>query len=680
MGHVRNRAYQAEWLKCRRPSPQFPSPHSFGDDVGVNAEATPVESEQIAAAMVAPADGVDGLDAAVADKRPLAWRRGVLAFGITALAVCALVAAFAIGYDAMHATKVLPGVDVAGVPVGGLDRAAAETQVRAALPNASAGHLQVRVGDAVETIFYSDIGRDYDMNAMLGEAFAIGRGGFIVEELRTLTHGASVPVSLTWDNAALMKEIDAIATRSESKPVDASITRDGARYVYTSAIDGRSVDRSSAYRAAILAVSDPTLQNAMISMDETSIPAVIGTAKAKAAVDTVESAVKNSLTFTAGGESSTIPADVLRGWVRLTWTSSQADWKVSIDQAPIAQYVSELAAKVDVAAVNASYTFKARAATVVPASDGQQIDQHSAVAAIMSEFQARSGGAAAGTVNLSLASVSPKFTTGDAAALVSRVDRLGRWTTHFTVSSFNGDGQNIQTPAKRINGTVVEPGAEFDFIDTAGPFTRRNGYSDGAAIENGHTKPDGVVGGGLCSASTTLFNAALRAGFQIDERHNHSFYISRYPVGLDATIWENGATRKSMRFTNDSPYPILIRGMYSRGRVTFEIWGVPDGRTVDFSKPRIEHQKVAENYVEYTDDLEPGVAEHVEFRADGFDSWVTRTVRNAQGAVIHEETFYSDYIKVNGVYKVGRYPGDPKAGTRIPANEYQAHPTPPPPA
>jgi vancomycin resistance protein YoaR len=650
--------------------------------VSVNAEATPVESDQIAAALAGSVEGVEGFDGAVTEQRgaPM-WRRAVPAFAITAVVLVALVVAFAIGYDAIHASKVLPGVDVAGVQVGGLDRAAAEAQVRAALPSLSAGQLQVRVGDAVESISYSDIGRDYDMDAMLAQAFAIGRGGDIVEELRTLAHGASVPVSVTWDNAALINNINSIAARSEATPVNASVNRGGAHYVYTEAVEGSSVDRASAYRAAILAVGDPSLQNTTISMEQIAIPAAISTAQAKAAVDTVEGAVTGSLAFAAGSESLTIPSDVLRGWVRLTSTPGQADWKLSIDRAPIAQYVDDVAAKVDVAAVNASYTFEAGEATVVPSANGLQVDQDAATAAIVSELEARSGGAAPRTVNLSLATAAPEFTTVDAAALVSRIDRLGRWTTHFTVSSFNGDGVNIKTPAKLIDGTVVEPGAQFDFIDVAGPFTRRNGYSDGAAIENGHTRPDGVVGGGLCSASTTLFNAALRAGFQIDERHNHSFYISRYPVGLDATIWENGATRKSMRFTNDSPYPILIRGSYSRGRVTFEIWGVPDGRTVEFSTPRVEHEKEAENFVEYTDDLEPGVIEHVEYKATGFDSWVTRTVRDAQGVMIHEETYFSDYIKVDGVYKVGRFPGDPKDGIRIPADEYvpSGTPVPPPP-
>ena len=40
----------------------------------------------------------------------------------------------------------------------------------------------------------------------------------------------------------------------------------------------------------------------------------------------------------------------------------------------------------------------------------------------------------------------------------------------------------------------------------------------------------------MCSSSTTLFNAALRAGLQMGARSNHKYYINRYPLGLDATV------------------------------------------------------------------------------------------------------------------------------------------------
>jgi vancomycin resistance protein YoaR len=628
----------------------------------VNVEATPSETDQLVGETLTRSAG-SGRD----------WRRAALTFALTTGAIVFFLGAFAAGYDGIHAGKVLPGVHVGPAQVGGLDPQRAEAAIRVALPDPSIGQLTVTLGDNVATISYSQIERDYDMRTMLGLALGVGRQG-VIDELRTLANGAIVEPSITWNNDALMAQIQSIADAAEASAVDATVLRDGAHYAATPSAEGRTFDREAAYRAAVAEVSDPSRQSGSVSQAGTSIAPTVSTTQAQAAVDQAENAAQSSLIIAADGRTLTIPADVLRGWVRLVPGANAGEWSLAIESAPIAQYLDDLKLQVDVPATNASYTFKGPGRTaVVPAADGQEIEPEAAVATIIDALQARAAGAAPATVNLAASSVAPEFSTTDAAAIADQIRRLGSWTTHFTVSAFNGGGQNIARPARLINGTVVVPGATFDFIDVAGPFTKRNGYTDGAAIIHGQIKPDGVLGGGLCSASTTLFNAALRAGFQIDERHNHGFYISRYPVGLDATIWENGRTRKSMQFTNDTGYPLLIRGSYSRGRVTFQIYGVDDHRTVAFSKPKVEKVKEAANFVVYTNELGPGKSNHAEFRTDGFDSTVTRTVRDSNGVVIHQDTFFSDYVKVDGIYEVGRYPGDPRAGTRIPASEFVPH-------
>ena len=62
--------------------------------------------------------------------------------------------------------------------------------------------------------------------------------------------------------------------------------------------------------------------------------------------------------------------------------------------------------------------------------------------------------------------------------------------------------------------------------------------------------------------------------------------------------------------------------------------------------------------------------QRTEFNVDGFWSWVTRTVRDSAGNILHEDVFHSRYQTINGVTQVGRYPGDPPAGTKIPAANY----------
>ena len=242
--------------------------------------------------------------------------------------------------------------------------------------------------------------------------------------------------------------------------------------------------------------------------------------------------------------------------------------------------------------------------------------------------------------------------------------------TRFQPGPANGDGANIRVPAKRINGTIVKPGEEFNFIRAVLPITEPP-YQIGGLLRNGQIIEDGALGGGMCSASTTLFNAAMRAGLRITERHAHALYISRYPVGLDATIYGSPTRGQNTRFVNDTGHPILIKAWGKRRKVIFEIWGVRDGRTVDLSKPRVENLRKAKDWIEYTDELAPGERKRVQERYHAFTSWVTRTVHDARGRLIHEDTFHSKYRLLDGVIQVGRYPGDPPAGTRIPKDEYK---------
>ena len=248
---------------------------------------------------------------------------------------------------------------------------------------------------------------------------------------------------------------------------------------------------------------------------------------------------------------------------------------------------------------------------------------------------------------------------------------LGTWTTHFIPSNLNGFGTNIKVPAQRINGTVVPAGGRFDFIMAAGPFTSPP-YKMGGALHNGRIR-DNILGGGMCSTVTTIFNAAVRAGLTIVERHPHSLYISRYPVGLDATVWGTPRHGQDMVFINDTGNPILIKATAVHRKVTFEIWGVNDGRTVEFSDPAITNRISAQLYFEYTDDLAPGVRKSVNDPYDAFEAAVTRTVRDSQGDVIHTDPFHSKYKLLNGLTMVGRYPGDPPAGTRVLAQDYKHH-------
>ena len=115
-------------------------------------------------------------------------------------------------------------------------------------------------------------------------------------------------------------------------------------------------------------------------------------------------------------------------------------------------------------------------------------------------------------------------------------------------------------PASR--GRLTRNTSTWDGSKAVGSVTREKGYGNGGAIINGHTEPQGALAGGICSCSTTLFNAALRAGFEMHARKNHFYYIDRYPLGLDATVFiSSSGDKQTMSWRNGTPA--------SRRRVTW---------------------------------------------------------------------------------------------------------------
>jgi vancomycin resistance protein YoaR len=242
------------------------------------------------------------------------------------------------------------------------------------------------------------------------------------------------------------------------------------------------------------------------------------------------------------------------------------------------------------------------------------------------------------------------LTTEEATRKAPFVVRLGSWTTYYQVSAHNGFAANITIPARKLDGVVVRPGATFDFWKALGEVSFRTGYRLGGAIVGGHTVEGRALAGGICAASTTLFNAAARGGLDIVTRSPHWYYITRYPLGLDATVSDS----QTMRFRNDTRHPILIKAYASPGTVRFEIWSVPNGRTVTLSRPSVRNVVRGYDTVKETSALAPGVRERIEWPVDGKDVTVTRTVRDADGRVLHRDVFVSHYHRMVGITLVGR--------------------------
>ena len=213
-------------------------------------------------------------------------------FAVTLVAILTFGAAFAVGYARVNEGRILPGVDVNGVSLAGLDRASAEAKLRQSLPDLARGQLVIDIGTSSQSVPYSAFDRAYDMAFMLDQALGVGRASNFVEQLqeqlRVLLAGTSVSPVAAWDNDALAQKVAQIAMAAQSDPVNASLTRVDGRYVVNPSNPGQSVDVEGALTSALAAVDNTSPADAHISLATSVVPPVIDTATAQAAADTAE--------------------------------------------------------------------------------------------------------------------------------------------------------------------------------------------------------------------------------------------------------------------------------------------------------------------------------------------------------------------------------------------------------
>ncbi|MBK1830641.1 VanW family protein [Verrucomicrobiaceae bacterium R5-34] len=102
-----------------------------------------------------------------------------------------------------------------------------------------------------------------------------------------------------------------------------------------------------------------------------------------------------------------------------------------------------------------------------------------------------------------------------------------------------GKVQNLRLACQALHGTVIPAGEVFSFWKQMRRTTRGKGYVVGRELREGCIIPN--LGGGLCQLSNGLYNAALKAGCRIVERHAHSQVVagSLAAVGRDATVFWN---------------------------------------------------------------------------------------------------------------------------------------------
>ena len=460
-------------------------------------------------------------------------------------------------------------------------------------------------------------------------------------------------------------------------PVSGSATAAKTGFVATPAATGRALPRAEISAALGERLADPEAPASLaFAYTTTRVDPFISDAQVADAIAAANRMAKD-LVLTYGKERWTIKAGTVRGWIGFETTTE--GYRPTVSPTAPTKALADLAKKINTKAQDATFLVGRGAGVVgvVAARNGRALDVATSAPLVARAIVDRAGPSTApAPVALTVAVVKPKLTTEQARKVAPLMRQISSWTTYYEVSERNGFGNNISIPARDLDGYVVQPGAVFDFWSSIGPVTYARGYRDGGAIINGHSQPTGALGGGICSTSTTLFNAVARAGYQTLSKHNHYYYISRYPTGLDATVAISGGAVTTMSWRNDSKYPVLIRSYARPGVVSFSLFAVAtanrpsvgggsavpgstnltyrvaNGRTVSFSTSAKRNYNVATSSVQRTTSLPPGVVKVIEYPDDGFDVTVTRSVWE-NGKLIHSDTWVSYYARVNGLTLIG---------------------------
>jgi vancomycin resistance protein YoaR len=220
---------------------------------------------------------------------------------------------------------------------------------------------------------------------------------------------------------------------------------------------------------------------------------------------------------------------------------------------------------------------------------------------------------------------------------------------------------NVQLMADYIDGTILRPGEVFSFNRVVGKRTAERGFREGQMIVGSLLLPS--IGGGVCQTATTLFNNAFELGLPVIRRYNHSFYISHYPLGRDATVSWGGP---DLVFKNDLDHALLIKSSYTSATLTFTFYGTPTGRrVVATTSPKTNWREPATSYAYDAYAPAGSVRASSGSNQQGFDVTVSRKVYE-NGNLIRSDAFPSRYIPVGPTYVYGPGTNPPRIDFYLP--------------
>lgn len=571
---------------------------------------------------------------------------GVGVVGFAAAAPVALVAALLRGDDGM-----LPaGLQVDGVDVGGLSPEDAVARLDAHWASYLANPVSFELGGRMWHPAAADVGLTVDYRAALRGVIAAQGGGGITRRISEPPPSIDrAPVAARFDAEVLRAYVAGIAQGFDQPAVDAGLAMAGADVVAVRpGQTGRVVDVEEAVRA-VGDLTQPASPGRVISLTFREDFPAYTTDDVRAALDEITRLTSAPLSLMHKGRGWTITPEELRAAINLQGNGSQLTPTLDFTRFnDLFTLIDDTLASEPHPTVFDYDEARSRVRAFEVGNPGQIVDR-AALEQAMTRAVA-SPDERVVEIPLILLNTGADFAENPLGIrdLLAIGDSIYKGSPDYRL-------HNIAVGARKLDGLVVPAGETFSFLQSIGPFELRHGWVEGSVILADKTEQG--IGGGICQVSTTLFRAVLNAGLRIEERWPHLYRVRYYemgpaPIGIDATIFSPGL---DFKFRNDTEHPIMLRAHPDEdiGALTFEVWGVNDGRRVEIVDHELQNWEDPppdQGIVEPTED--PEFEEQVEWAKRGVLAAFSRVIAWPDGSETRS-TFRSSFVPWPNRFVVG---------------------------
>lgn len=501
------------------------------------------------------------------------------------------------------------------------------------------------------TVAGGEVEASLDVDALVEEAYEVGRAtGSLPARLQAAFGGWAIRPACSFNDALVTELCDQMTTVTGTKRVDFGVELSDSIAHVTDGHDGNEVT----YEWLIDRLNDAFLgvePTRGVVLETTYLPLRITEEAAQRTADSINASIAAGASFSFEDQMWSASKDDVAAWVRTEAQPDGQGWVlrplIDLDAAKQA-LLSEFHSNLTGEGTNVSFgKGDDGSITVSTNAQGTVPVVSDAVDAMNQTFFVDESRTEAPVVEVPSTEVPSTLSFEDAKGY-GLVSAVASFTTQYS-SGAEARVNNIHTAADYLTNSIAKAnGGTWSFNDVAGEATAERGYQDAGAIVGGEYSD--AVGGGICQVATTVFNAVYDAGYPVEERHNHSLRIESYPEGRDAAI---AYPTLDLVWQNDTSSDVLLVMTYTNSSVTATLWGVDPGYEVSTEYGEWEKGEPYTTVYKNDDGLPAGTEQVSTTGVDGSSITIVRTVKSADGEVLHEDTFSSNYAPKNEVVLKG---------------------------